>query len=1056
MSKFKTVQVKAGGRLMTGLSSDTAGLANYTIKRDFRRILDKEVLAEGHDVFAPNALAPTQPETGGEAITLTTMARKQNNRTTVIAGTATRLWAYMLNDTTYAAADYAVSGYAADDTPNWVLIGSGFSAAGNRWEWVNINGYLVLNNGVDLPVTYRVGDAKVKPIYELREQGIAAVGTISALDGILICKDLKLIKESAFKDIVYPVSLGTVATTPTENPATLALSLVVNACKVAGVTRATDALAAAQSEADTAAASYASAITALERANVALAGVDIDGEVTSINAALAMRAGDIALQAAGVAALNAAASLKSSLTSASSNLQADARLSTSNVGIAKTSYEAAMAALDEAKAELNQAQALGDDPAGLGEAITANPSMLIGVRMMFDDGTLAEVTGVDSTGDAVILNRKLEIRGRCSMENPMAYAPVTDDAKLNHYQARVSWSMPSEPRRFGAIIPCTAYANSRWLVMDYPARSVLELVGKNFLVPNIGQGEGNVTITAQRVYGCRVLVGEVAGALDSLQAAAMSAAQALRDAASAAADASFKLDSADSNLDAARKALVNSVKAYPVKLDDVDAARAALATAQDDLDRVVAGASVNPTVDLKGTGLLDVLRLRMLDEALWQSRVDVYDPAYWSMVLGVNYPDSTTKTYYRDAKLATVTARENVTRQETLIASLTSALQQTISDIPALSEYNTGMNSAASQAAAAKAESAAADAAVSAGEAMLAAARSRVKAGIATDMMASDASGSITGLFEDIIDDGSRILKGMPLRGVLVIYKETSIFLMSYTGNMAAPFQFERLPIPPGTALHYKDTLVMVDGVAHFYAGRDKLYKFDLTSRVPTEFEALKVCKDTFFASVDPNDQGMVFAVDNPLTSELWFCFPQNEDGDSVLRYDYDQGTASTSACQVTAAGFVRRPEGGEGHEDWFIMGIDGGVMRYGLISTKPIRSGEVTANKAGVVVTSSAPFFTRRMVGNSIRFADGSVYAITGYMDSQNVVVLDPTPQSRPSDASVIPCGARGGGLPEVYQSEGDPNGKVWAKSPAICLDRITKVIWWKTDGKESNKGWH
>lgn len=46
--------------------------------------------------------------------------------------------------------------------------------------------------------------------------------------------------------------------------------------------------------------------------------------------------------------------------------------------------------------------------------------------------------------------------------------------------------------------------------------------------------------------------------------------------------------------------------------------------------------------------------------------------------------------------------------------------------------------------------------------------------------------------------------------------------------------------------------------------------------------------------------------------------------------------------------------------------------------------------------------------------------------------------------------------GRQQVYQSNGDPNGVVTAQAPAICFDEVNKTVWWKTDGKYSNTGWH
>lgn len=165
-----------------------------------------------------------------EVINLVALARRPNGQTAVIAGSKRRLYRFFaLDDPDYISRDPAdyPPGTPADElsywsdgtlfpadaadyppgTPTlqqqyvdtteigyWIVIGSGFSLQGKRWETVDINGYMIFNNSVDLPVTYRVEEFRVVPIYEMREQGIAAVGTISALNGILMCGDISEIQ----------------------------------------------------------------------------------------------------------------------------------------------------------------------------------------------------------------------------------------------------------------------------------------------------------------------------------------------------------------------------------------------------------------------------------------------------------------------------------------------------------------------------------------------------------------------------------------------------------------------------------------------------------------------------------------------------------------------------------------------------------------------------------------------------------------------------------------------------------------------------------------------
>lgn len=91
----------------------------------------------------------------------------------------------------------------------WRIIGSGFSENGHRWEALNDNGYAVFNNGVDLLVTYQEQDESVVPIYELREAGVAFVGTIWENNGVLMCGDIAEMKEATISDNFEHESSGT-------------------------------------------------------------------------------------------------------------------------------------------------------------------------------------------------------------------------------------------------------------------------------------------------------------------------------------------------------------------------------------------------------------------------------------------------------------------------------------------------------------------------------------------------------------------------------------------------------------------------------------------------------------------------------------------------------------------------------------------------------------------------------------------------------------------------------------------------------------------------------
>ena len=187
--------------------------------------------------------------------------------------------------------------------------------------------------------------------------------------------------------------------------------------------------------------------------------------------------------------------------------------------------------------------------------------------------------------------------------------------------------------------------------------------------------------------------------------------------------------------------------------------------------------------------------------------------------------------------------------------------------------------------------------------------------------------GSIIG-YEDLEDDGSGVVNMAPLQNMIVIYKDTSIFVGQYTGNTNIPFKFRVIKVPSSQALYYKHTLIPLKN-SHVYIGRDSFYSFDLSSGGPKEVAALASIKDLFFSQSEITGTNSVFAADNVLSNEIWFCFSSLTD-DNAICYDYRHETASTSNTNVSAAASVKKPPAT--NEDWFVMGTNvGGVIRYGL-----------------------------------------------------------------------------------------------------------------------------
>lgn len=197
--KSVTVRVADGGRLMSDIPLVEVGAANYVTKQNLRR--DGygdgvyEVTREGWNYFSPNP-AGIFPEvtqytiSSGDILAIGESIRP--NGTTVpvaVSDTGAVYWF-----------DY--------DSRVWTSIGTGYSnpPTGRRWQIINVGPYTVLNNGIDLPFTWKIGDAAVTPIYELREQGVASVGTIWEYNQVLMCGDILEIDTSDMSAIMNGVT----------------------------------------------------------------------------------------------------------------------------------------------------------------------------------------------------------------------------------------------------------------------------------------------------------------------------------------------------------------------------------------------------------------------------------------------------------------------------------------------------------------------------------------------------------------------------------------------------------------------------------------------------------------------------------------------------------------------------------------------------------------------------------------------------------------------------------------------------------------------------------
>lgn len=186
-----TITPGEGGRLVTVRSLESVGVANYSAKVNFRRVeRDSEGRREGWKLFRPNTGLPqgVQALPTGDRITLIAECVRPNQDRAVFCASKTTIYKY----------DFT--------TGTWSSAATGLSAAGKRWQAEMLNGYLVLNNTVDLPYTVRAEEAAAQPIHELRENGIAAVGHIIEVNGILQCYDITEIKAAELNGVMNGAS----------------------------------------------------------------------------------------------------------------------------------------------------------------------------------------------------------------------------------------------------------------------------------------------------------------------------------------------------------------------------------------------------------------------------------------------------------------------------------------------------------------------------------------------------------------------------------------------------------------------------------------------------------------------------------------------------------------------------------------------------------------------------------------------------------------------------------------------------------------------------------
>lgn len=131
---------------------------------------------------------------------------------------------------------------------------------------------------------------------------------------------------------------------------------------------------------------------------------------------------------------------------------------------------------------------------------------------------------------------------------------------------------------------------------------------------------------------------------------------------------------------------------------------------------------------------------------------------------------------------------------------------------------------------------------------------------------------------DDILAAGGRIVSGLPTRQQNLIWTDTGLTTMQYTGDAGTPF----LLTPSG------DGCGLIGGLARvehngtvFWVARDNFFRFD--GAVPAAIPC-KIRRD-FFDNISPNQAEKIVAGILPGRSEVWFLKPDGRDGKECSRY---------------------------------------------------------------------------------------------------------------------------------------------------------------------------
>jgi hypothetical protein len=195
---------------------------------------------------------------------------------------------------------------------------------------------------------------------------------------------------------------------------------------------------------------------------------------------------------------------------------------------------------------------------------------------------------------------------------------------------------------------------------------------------------------------------------------------------------------------------------------------------------------------------------------------------------------------------------------------------------------------------------------------------------------------------QEFVQDGSRILKMKQLADKLVVYRDTGFYFVTQSNSNINPFAIDPR-YSGGRVPDFRHTIIDLGGNQHLFMGNSGVYVINRSSVEPKPVELFEL-GPPFWHIVPPELAEFVYAVDNPVTREIFINCPLgykvdgagnyvNELGErsnlpcldwGVIAYDYINQTLSQIDQSFTSCVTIRKPKYNRvGPEEiWFLLAV--------------------------------------------------------------------------------------------------------------------------------------